>query len=97
MKINKIRNEIDRIDSEIIELLSKRSKLVSEAGKTKKSQGEVSDPERVEKVIHKIRRRSSETGLDPLIAEKIYRCIITCFINREMEEFRELDFQFQDV
>ena len=89
MDLNEIRTGIDEIDSDIIKLLSQRSALVSEAGKLKKSASAVRDQERVEKVINKIKQVAAKEGLDPMIAEKIYRNIIDCFINMEMKEFRE--------
>ena len=89
MDLNEIRTGIDRIDSDIIKLLSQRSALVSEAGKLKKSASAVRDPERVEKVINKIKQIAIKEGLDPKIAEKIYRNIIDCFINMKMKELRE--------
>lgn len=97
MKIKKIRSEIDKIDTEIIELLSKRSSLVSEAGKTKKSHAAVRDPGRVESVISGVRQKAVQTGLDPEIAETIYRNIISCFINKEMSELNGMMIGYQDV
>jgi len=97
MKINKIRHEIDMIDSDIIELLSKRSNLVSESGKTKSTKDEVRDKDRVEKVITNIKVRAAKTGLDPNIAEKIYRNIISCFIQKKVKEFTEFSHELQDI
>ncbi|NOZ69146.1 MAG: cupin domain-containing protein [Deferribacteres bacterium] len=87
MDLNEIRSGIDRIDADIIKLLSQRSALVSEAGKLKESASAVRDQERVEKVISKIKQIAVKEGLDPEIAEKIYRNIIDCFIDVEMKEF----------
>lgn len=87
MTLDKIRQQIDSIDSDIINLLSMRAGLVSAAGKVKKDEKGVRDPKRVEQVIEKVKAKASSTGLDPLIAEEIYRTIIGCFVRREMEEF----------
>ena len=97
MSINKIRHEIDMIDSDIIELLSKRSCLVSEAGKTKSNKHQVCDRDRVEKVIMKIRIKAVKAGLDPTIAENIYRNIINCFILKEMKQSAECHYELQDI
>ncbi len=97
MKIKEIRSKIDQIDSEIIELLSKRSSLVSNAGKSKKSHSAVRDPERVEAVIKNVKKNAVQSGLDPVIAEKIYRKIIDCFIRKEMKEFQGIMIEYQDV
>lgn len=88
MRLDEIRYEIDRIDSEIIELLSKRGELVSAAGKLKKDEQAVRDPERVEQVINKVKQMAAKTGLDPALAEEIYRIMINCFIREELEEFK---------
>ncbi len=88
MGLAEIRHRIDDVDASIIKLLAQRSRLVSEAGKLKRSEDEVRAEDRVEKVINNVREKASFAGLDPLIAEKIYRTIIDCFINKEMKEFR---------
>ncbi|MBI3378522.1 MAG: chorismate mutase [Nitrospirae bacterium] len=88
MALEEIRQKIDKIDDEIIELLSKRAKLVIKAGKLKKDEQGVRDPKRVEQVINKVKSKAAEAGLDPYIAEQIYRAIIGCFIDRELKEFK---------
>ena len=87
MKLDELRHHIDAVDDEIVALLAKRAELVSAAGKLKKDEQGVRDPRRVEQVIAKIRARASVAGLDPAIAEGIYRTIIDCFIRKEMKEF----------
>lgn len=97
MKIKKIRSEIDKIDSEIINLLSQRSTLISRAAKSKRDANEVRDPKRVDTVIHKIREKAFDAGLEPSIAEDIYRHIITCFISKELKEFNNINIEYQDI
>jgi len=89
MNLEDIRRNIDSIDSDIINLLSKRAGLVSAAGKLKKDEKSVRDPKRVEQVIEKVKAKALAAGLDPLIAEEIYRTIIGCFVRREMDDFTE--------
>jgi isochorismate pyruvate lyase len=89
MRLEEIREEIDRVDSGIIRLLSKRSELVSMAGKLKKSERAVRDSGRVMRVIGKVRAEAEEAGLDPAIAEKTYRAIIDCFVDKEVREFTQ--------
>lgn len=88
MELVEIRRQIDDIDSSIIKLLVQRSTLVSEAGKLKKNENEVRAADRVEKVINNVKEKAASAGLDPLIAENIYRTIIDCFINKELTEFK---------
>jgi isochorismate pyruvate lyase len=89
MELLEIRRQIDSIDSEIINLLAKRAELVSAAGKLKKDEQGVRDPKRVDQVIEKVRAKALSSGLSPEIAERIYRAIIDCFINKELLEFNE--------
>jgi isochorismate pyruvate lyase len=89
MNLDEIRQRIDSIDSEIIDSLSKRAELVSAAGRLKKDERGVRDPKRVEQVIEKVRTKASAAGLDPAIAEEIYRTILGCFIGKELREFTE--------
>jgi len=71
-------------------LLSKRSKLVTQAGKLKRNETEVKAVDRVAEVIQKARQEAAKAGLDPAIAEKVYRTITDCFINKEMSEFKKV-------
>ncbi|HDH53833.1 MAG TPA: cupin domain-containing protein [Nitrospirae bacterium] len=88
MELEEIRQAIDAIDSEIIGLLSKRGNLVSKAGSLKSDEPAVRDPERVQQIINKVKAVAVRTGLDPAIAEQIYRTVTDCFINNELQEFR---------
>lgn len=97
MKVNNIRYEIDRIDAEIIELLSKRSCLVSEAEKTKNNKHDVRDKTKVDEAIVKIKRKAEKAGLDPNIAASIYRNILNCFDQKEMTEFMDYNYELQDI
>lgn len=85
--IDEVRTNIDRIDREIVKLLSERSKYVKQAAKFKKTADDVKAPDRVEEVITKVRNISLEYGLNPQISEQIYRTMIACFIDYEMIDF----------
>jgi len=87
MNLKEIRDEIDTLDAELIALLSKRGRLVNKAGKLKKDEKDVKAPDRVAEVIQKVRNGAEAAGLDPAIAETVYRTITDCFINQEMREF----------
>jgi len=50
-----IRTAIDIIDNQIVELIASRSKYVNEAAKFKKDEKAVTDSNRVQKVINRIR------------------------------------------
>lgn len=87
MDITRIRKNIDDLDSMIITLLAKRADLVSAAGRLKKSEQGVRDPKRVNQVLRNVREKAAGKGLDPAVAEEVYRTIIQCFVSRELKEF----------
>ncbi len=89
MTLDEIRLAIDSIDTKIIGLLSERGTLVTAAGRLKRDEQGVRDPKRVEQVIGEVRTKAVEAGLDPNIAEDIYREIIGCFVRKELREFAE--------
>ncbi len=87
MDLTRIRKNIDDLDSMIITLLAKRADLVTAAGRLKRDEAAVCDAKRVEQVIDKIKARAVDKGLDPVIAERTYRTLIGCFIEKELETF----------
>ena len=85
--LQEVRNEIDRIDSGMIRLLAERGEYVRQAAAFKKNTSDVEAPDRVAQVIEKVRQKADEIGADAGIAEAVYRTMIECFINAEMNEF----------
>lgn len=86
--LEEVRANIDRIDKQIVTLLAERQYFVKNAARFKKSTDDVKAPARVEAVIAKVRSLAAESNLDPGIAETIYRTMIDCFINNELNEFQ---------
>lgn len=87
MDLTRIRKNIDDLDSMIITLLAKRADFVSAAGRLKKDEQCVRDPKRVNQVLQNVREKAAGKGLDPAVAEEVYRTIIRCLVNRELKEF----------
>jgi isochorismate pyruvate lyase len=83
--IEEVRENINRIDQEIVELITERSRYVGQAAKFKKTTQDVKAPSRVEEVIYKVRTLAVENDIDPDIIERIYRTMIACFIDYELK------------
>lgn len=88
--IEEVRENIDRLDREIVKLISERSQYVEQAAKFKKDTQDVRAPQRVEAVIEKVRGIANEHGVNPDIIEEVYRTMITCFINYELKEYEQI-------
>ena len=84
--LEEVREQIDRLDREIVRLLSERSEYVRQAAGFKKSADDVRAPKRAEEVISKVRGLAVEHGVSPDIVEAIYRTMIASFIDYEMRE-----------
>ncbi len=85
-----VRENIDRIDNQIVKLVAERSIYVAQAASFKKDMDEVKAPQRVEKIISKVRNLASKNNLNPNIIEKIYREMINCFISFEVEQHKNI-------
>lgn len=87
--LEEVRENIDRIDNEIIRLIAERGKYVIQASQFKKDEDGVKDTVRVEKVIAKVREKAEEYGADSDMTEALYREMISRFVNMEMSEFHK--------
>jgi isochorismate pyruvate lyase len=88
--LDEVRDNIDRIDRSIVKLIAERSTYVAQAANFKKNSEEVKAPQRLEKVINKVRSLAGENDVNPDIVEKIYREMINCFTNFELLEHEKL-------
>lgn len=82
-----VRENIDRLDREIVRLIAERSGYVRQAAVLKTTRESIVDRERIEDIIARMRTRARELGLDPEIAETVYRTMIDQFIAYETEEY----------
>lgn len=86
--IEDVRKAIDDIDSQLVSLIAQRGRMVKAAAGFKKDQDAVRAPDRVQRVIDKVRAEAAEAGVPEDIIEKIYRAMINVFIDYELEQHR---------
>ena len=84
-----IRAQIDRLDQAIVGLLAKRGRYVLAAAKFKRSEVEVSAPQRVEQVIAGVRALAQAQGASPDVVERVYRELIAAFTDAERTHGRQ--------
>ncbi|WCT56500.1 chorismate mutase [Paenibacillus sp. KACC 21273] len=85
-----VRESIDQLDEQIIQLISERSQYVNQAASFKKDIDAVKAPARVEAIITKVRQLATEHQLNPTIAENVYRAMIASFIEDELQEHQRI-------
>ncbi len=89
--MGELRVEIDRLDRELVALLSQRVAYVERAAQLKRSENlPARINARIEEVVRNVRTLASERDLDPQLAEMLWRTIIEWSIGRE-EELLALD------
>jgi isochorismate pyruvate lyase len=84
-----VREEIDRIDAALVDLIGERFSYVDRAWQLKQSPAEARVPWRIQQVIDRVRARAAEQGLPPELAEALWRQMIGWFIQYEEEKLRQ--------
>ncbi|MFB4316691.1 chorismate mutase [Actinomadura sp. 21ATH] len=84
--LEEVRARIDAIDGELVRLLAERQGAVKAAAAFKKDEGAVRAPGRVEQVVALARGRAREAGLEPAVAEAVWRAMVGAFIELELDE-----------
>ena len=86
--LEEVRDSIDSLDLEIIELIAKRNAYIHQAARFKVSVDEVKAPDRVKTVIDQVRMKALELGLNPNLMTEIYTLMINEMVESEIAEFR---------
>jgi len=86
--IKKIRIKLDKIDSKLLLIIKKRTRLVNEIIKLKKNKKEIVDKKRINFILKKIKKKSIKLRIDPLITVSIWKEMIRAFIKYEYKNFK---------
>jgi isochorismate pyruvate lyase len=87
--ISEVRDLIDKIDEEILDLILKRKELVVEAVK-QKNRDQIVDQVRINKIIEKLKKEGDKKGLPGNLVEKLWLTMIQEFILYEEKIFDEV-------
>jgi len=88
-KLELIRNKLDRLDTELLKLIKKRSNLVNDVLKVKIHKKEIIDQKRINFILKKIKDRSIQLDIDPKITNRIWKNMIWAFIDYEKRNFKK--------
>lgn len=86
-----LREEIDRVDREIVPLLLERLGYIAQAGHIKNDRDTVRDNWRVEDVVSKVKAETAQKGGDEAYIEVIYRHLIEYSINHEFDVWDDVN------
>lgn len=78
MGLEELRAEIERINLEILDILSKRNSIAREIGEYKKKKNlPVEDKEKEKEIFAKIDEESKKLGLNPKFTKNIFTLIVS--------------------
>ena len=87
--MDEVRDEIDRIDEALVELVAERFTYVDRAWQLKSSPEEAVVPWRIQQVIDRVRGHAENNNLPPELVEALWRQMIGWFIQYEEEQLEE--------
>jgi isochorismate pyruvate lyase len=83
-----VRAEIDRIDERVVALIAERAGYVRAAARFKTSESAVAAPERQRAMLEVRRHWAEREGVDPDLIERLYRDMVTYFVEHEKDHWR---------
>ena len=88
-KLNKIRVDLDKLDNSLIKLIKKRTNLVKKVLALKEKKNQIVDKKRIEIILKNIKKKSIKNNIDPKITNKIWKNMISAYIDFERRNFKK--------
>ena len=88
-KLDLLRIKLDKLDTELLQLIKKRSNLVNEVLQVKIHKKEIIDQKRITFILKKIKKKSIQSNIDPKITNRIWKNMIWSFIDYEKRNFKK--------
>jgi isochorismate pyruvate lyase len=86
--LEEVRNEVDKIDDKLVELISERSHFIRQAAAFKESVEEVKAKDRIDFILSRIRHRAIELGVSPNMISELFTIMIDEMVETEISELR---------
>ena len=88
-KLKKIRVELDKLDNSLIKLIKKRTNLVKKVLALKEKKNQIVDKKRIETILKNIKKKSIKNNIDPKITNRIWKNMISAYIDFEKRNFKK--------
>ena len=88
VSLQEVRDEIDKVDYALVELISQRSHLVRQAASFKNSIDEVKADNRIEAIMQRVRKKGIELNINPNMLSELFTIMINEMVETEIAEFR---------
>jgi isochorismate pyruvate lyase len=86
--LQEVRDEIDKIDTKLVDLISERSHLIRQAAAFKNSVDEVKAQDRIDDIMQRVRKRAIELNINPNMISELFTIMIDEMVETEISEFR---------
>ena len=84
-----IRKKLDKLDNNLLDIIKRRTKLVDQVIKNKKFKKDIVDRKRIKIILKNIKIKSKKRNLDTKITQKIWKSMISAFIDYEYRNFKK--------
>ena len=85
----KLRNELDRLDLSLINIIKKRYNLVKKVLNLKDYRNQIVDKKRINFILREIKKNSLLKQIDPKVTHRIWKNMIYAFIDYEKRNFKK--------
>jgi isochorismate pyruvate lyase len=86
--LQEVRDEIDKLDAKLVDLISERSHLIRQAAAFKNSVEEVKAQDRIDDIMQRVRKRAIELNINPNMISELFKVMIDEMVETEISEFR---------
>jgi len=86
--LEEVRAEVDKLDDQIVELISKRSHYIRQAASFKNSVDEVKADDRIDYIMQRLRHKAIELEVSPNMITDLYKIMIDEMVETEIAELR---------
>ena len=88
-KLEAIRKKIDLVDKQLLNVIGKRTTLVNKVISVKNHKKQIVDKKRIKKVLINIKNQSIKKKIDIKVTNKIWKAIISSYIDFEKRKFKK--------
>ncbi len=86
--LEEAREEIDKIDDKIVELIAARNAYIKQLAHFKNSIDEIKAQDRIDNVINRMRAKAIELDLSPNLINDLYVRMIDAMVDSEVAEYK---------
>ncbi len=89
IKLNLLRKKLDKLDSQLLKIIKKRSEIIKSVLLLKKYKNEIIDKRRISTILKKIKKESIKRNIDTKVTNRIWKNMIWAYIDFENRKFKK--------